>query len=66
MFLLRFIWAVVHALFAWEPAVFMSSNEASAWRERIAIWRRFRTGGQPPKQMADPLLDDPDPFFKSG
>ena len=65
MFLLRFIWAVVHALFAWEPAGFMSSNEASAWRERIAIWRRFRRVGRPQASIpgAAPLLDDPDPFL---
>jgi hypothetical protein len=41
----------------------MTSAESAAWRERIAIWRRFRAGRQPPKQVADPLLDDPDPFL---
>jgi hypothetical protein len=42
----------------------MDSDEAAAWRERIAIWRRFRRGGhaQRPKLVVDPLLDDPDPF----
>jgi hypothetical protein len=24
----------------------MGAAEAAAWRERIAIWRRFRAGGQ--------------------
>jgi hypothetical protein len=44
----------------------MSPAEAAAWRERIAIWRRFRVGRKPvrPKPVADiPLLDDPDPFL---
>ena len=46
----------------WERAGYMSPGEAAAWRERIATWRRFRRQRQPPKQMIDPLLDDPDPF----
>jgi hypothetical protein len=29
----------------WERAGDMSSAEAAAWRERIAIWRRFIAGG---------------------
>jgi len=44
----------------------MSRAEAAAWRERIAIWRRFGLGRRqrPPKPVADiPLLDDPDPFL---
>jgi hypothetical protein len=44
----------------------MSRSEASAWRERIAVWRRFGRGGpvQPVKPVANiPLLDDPDPFL---
>jgi hypothetical protein len=41
----------------------MRPAEAAAWRERIAVWRRFGRGGQP-KPMADiPQLDDPDPFL---
>jgi hypothetical protein len=46
----------------------MSSVEAAAWRERIAIWRRFRVRGeaQSPQPVADiPPLDDPDPFLPS-
>jgi hypothetical protein len=44
----------------------MRPKEAAAWRERIAIWQRFRRGGQvqSPRPVADiPLLDDPDPFL---
>jgi hypothetical protein len=44
----------------------MGPSEAAAWRERIAVWRRFGAGGQvrPAKPVADfPLLDDPDPFL---
>jgi hypothetical protein len=42
----------------------MNPAEASAWRERIAFWRRFRrTAQQRPRPVADPLLDDPDPFL---
>jgi len=44
----------------------MSPADTSAWRERIAIWQRFRLHGQPqpPKPVTDiPLLDDPDPFL---
>jgi hypothetical protein len=40
----------------------MTATETSAWRERIAVWRRFGRQGQP-KPVADPLLDDPDPFL---
>ena len=50
----------------WERAGYMSPIEAAAWRERIAIWRRFRSRGQvrSPQPVADiPLLDDPDPFL---
>jgi len=52
---------------AWERAGYMTSAEASAWRERIAVWRRFRAGGleAPNRAAADPLLDDPDPFLSS-
>ena len=48
----------------WERAGYVSGAEAAAWRERIAIWGRFRRCGQ--QQMTpviDPLLDDPDPFL---
>jgi len=44
----------------------MSAAEATAWRERIAIWRRFRAGGQARsfEPVADiPLVDDPDLFL---
>jgi len=43
----------------------MSRSEAAAWRERIAIWERFRVGGlaQSRKSVIIPLLDDPDPFL---
>jgi len=30
----------------WERAGYMGSTEASAWRERIAVWRRFRRGNR--------------------
>jgi hypothetical protein len=40
----------------------MDADEAAVWQERIAIWRRFRRSGQP-RSVADPLLDDPDPFL---
>jgi hypothetical protein len=50
----------------WERAGYMSTREATAWRERIAIWRRFRAGGtvRSTHPVADiPLLDDADPFL---
>ena len=50
----------------WERAGYMDPAEAAAWRERIAIWQRFRVGGQvrSVEPLADfPLLDDPDPFL---
>jgi hypothetical protein len=48
----------------WERAGYMDVEEASAWRERIAVWRRFGRCGRP-QPVADPLLDDPDPFVPS-
>jgi len=50
----------------WEQAGYMGPAEAAAWRERIAIWRRFRSRGRvrQPRSVVDiPLLDDPDPFL---
>ena len=50
----------------WERAGHMSGAEAAAWRERIAIWRRFRAGGQvqrPKPVVGVPLVDDPDPYL---
>jgi len=50
----------------WERAGYMSGDEAAAWRERIAVWRRFRPGrrDQPPRSAVDiSLVDDPDPFL---
>ena len=49
----------------WERAGYMDSDEAAAWPERIAIWRRFRADGQlQVSKLADiPLLDDPDSFL---
>ena len=50
----------------WERAGYVDSHEAATWRERIAVWRRFRARGQPQrsKPVADiPLLDDADPFL---
>ena len=47
-----------------ERAGYMGQAEAAAWRQRIAVWQRFRRSGQ--QQMTpviDPLLDDPDPFL---
>ncbi len=50
----------------WERAGYMNCAEAAAWRERIAIWRRFGVGEQrpSPRPVADiPLVDDADPFL---
>jgi hypothetical protein len=56
--------AAVHRFVeVWERAGYMGDAEAAAWRERIAIWRRFRRRGWPRKPVAEPLLDDPDPFL---
>jgi len=30
-----------HFVEVWERAGYMDSDEAAAWRERIAIWQRF-------------------------
>jgi hypothetical protein len=49
----------------WERAWYMGPAEAAAWRERIAIWRRFGRQGQAMKPVAEPLLDDPDPYLSS-
>jgi hypothetical protein len=47
----------------WERAGCMDATETTAWRERVAIWRRFRLGGQVQPVADIPLLDDPDPFL---
>jgi hypothetical protein len=50
----------------WERTGYMGPAEASAWRERIAIWQRFRVGRQAKSVkpvMGTSLLDDPDPFL---
>jgi hypothetical protein len=43
----------------------MTATEASAWRERITIWQRFRLGRQvesPKPVAASPVREDPSPF----
>ena len=41
----------------WERAGYMSTKEAAAGRERIAIWRRFGRGN---RQGIDNRLTEPD------